>query len=228
MRLWVGILALLAATASARDGLAKKEKWVFRPAYTATHFRVKHLLISTVRGSFSQVEGEVYLDTDDMTQSSVSATVYIKSLATGDLRRDKRLKGLDFFNMGNYPWATFNSKHVEEDADGNLLVTGELTMHGISKEVTLEVEGPTPAVKDPDGIPARAISAHTRLDRKDFGMAWNHTLDGGGVEVGDEVIVEIDAELVPPPAAPPPPSPKPEAPAQQPHRSIEPTPPVKG
>ena len=197
----IALVLLLTVVLAPHSGHAKKEKWLFRPAYSAAQFKVKHLLITTVYGSFSQVEGELYLDPDDISQSSVNASINVNNLFSGDSKRDKLLKGKDFFWVATYPFMTFSSKRVELVSENRLLVSGELSLHGVSKEVTLEVDGPTPTVNDSNGIPSRAMAARTRLDRKDFGITWNETLDGGGVVVGDEVIVEINVELVR--AAPP-------------------------
>lgn len=198
--LWLCCLAL-SLLLGASPAAAKREKWRFQNNYSNAHFQVKHLLIGNVRGTFHRVDGEAVLDPDNISHSSVRARIYIGSLCTGNKQRDQWLQGKRFFDAARFPVMLFQSRKVEEDDGGHILVTGDLTLHGIRKEITLDLDGPTPAVNDRHGIATRAVTARAKLDRKDFGIVWNETLEGGGVVIGDEVLIEIDIELVRAPTA---------------------------
>lgn len=170
--------------------------WKIDPAHTAAQFAVKHLMISTVRGEFKGVTGAVIWDDQDVTKSSVDVTIDTKTVNTGEDARDKDLKSEEFFEVDKFPTMTFKSKKVEAAGSGILKVTGDLTIHGVTKEVVLNVEGPTAPVKDPWGNTRVAASATTQVNRQDFGVKWNANMDGGGVVVGDTVNITIDMEMV--------------------------------
>ncbi len=154
--------------------------WKIDPAHTAAQFAVKHLMISTVRGEFKGVTGTVTWDDQDVTKSKVDVKIDAKTVNTGEDARDM----------------TFTSKKVEAAGVGKLKVTGDLTIHGVTKEVVLDVEGPTAPVKDPWGNTRVAASATTKVNRQDFGVKWNANMDGGGVVVGDSVNITIDLEMI--------------------------------
>src|SRR5580693_4102751 len=175
-----GLAALLTLPASAATST-----WQIDPAHTAAQFSVKHLAISTVRGGFSNVKGTVILDDADISKSSVDVTIDVSTVDTRTPDRDKDLKSDKFFDVAHYPTMTFKSTKVEQAGAGKLKVTGDLTIRGTTKPV-----------KDPWGNQRSAVTATTKINRQDFGVKWNGTMDNGGVVVGDEVSITIDAEMV--------------------------------
>jgi len=186
-----GLAAILSLPASAATST-----WQIDPQHTAAQFSVKHLAISTVRGGFSKVTGTVIFDDKDVTKSTVDVTIDTTTVDTREPNRDKDLKSDHFFDVEHYPTMTFKSKKVEQVSPGKLKVTGDLTIHGVTKEVTLDVDGPTAPVKDPWGNQRVAVNATTKINRQDFGVKWNATMDNGGVVVGDDVSINIDAEMI--------------------------------
>lgn len=189
------VAAVLMAGA-AWQAAAATTTWKIDPAHTAAQFAVKHLMISTVRGEFKAVTGTVTWDDQDVTKSKVDVTIDAKTVNTGEEARDKDLKSEKFFEVEKFPTMTFTSKKVEAAGAGKLKVTGDLTIHGVTKEVVLDVEGPTAPVKDPWGNTRVAASATTKVNRQDFGVKWNANMDGGGVVVGDTVNITIDMEMI--------------------------------
>jgi len=187
----VGLAAALSLPAAAATST-----WQIDPAHSAAQFAVKHLGISTVRGAFTSVKGAVQFDDKDVTKSSVEVTVDVNSVDTRQPDRDKDLRSDHFFDAEHFPAITFRSKRVEQVSPSKLKITGDLTIHGITKEVVLDVDGPTAPVKDPWGNQRMAINATTKINRQDFGVKWNATMDNGGVVVGDEVSIIIDAEMI--------------------------------
>ena len=170
------------------------------PTHSSAHFSVRHLMISNVKGEFSKVTGTVTFDTDDPKASKVEATIDVASLHTRDEQRDGHLKSPDFFDVANFPTITFVSKSVEPDGHDEYLVKGDLTIHGVTKEETLHVEGPTAEVKDPWGNLKAGAAATGKINRKDFGLTWNAAMETGGVVVGEEVKISLDVELTRRPA----------------------------
>ncbi len=189
-------LSATLAAALALPAAAATTTWQIDPAHTAASFAVKHLMISTVRGEFKGVTGAVNWDDQDITKSTVDVTIDAKTVDTSEPNRDKDLKSDKFFDVEKYPTITFKSKRVEQVSVGKLKVTGELTIHGVTKEVVLDVEGPSASVKDPWGNTRTAISATTKVNRQDYGVKWNANIDGGGVVVGDDVNITIDLEMI--------------------------------
>jgi len=169
--------------------------WQIDPAHTAAGFAVKHLMISTVRGQFKGVTGTVTWDDQDVSKSSIDVTIDATTVDTTEPMRDKDLKSEKFFDVAKYPTITFKSKKIENVSAGKLKVTGDLTIHGVTKEAVLDVEGPSNAVKDPWGNTRVAASATTKVNRQDYGVKWNANIDGGGVVVGDDVNITIDLEM---------------------------------
>jgi polyisoprenoid-binding protein YceI len=186
-------LAALAALVPALV-LADATTWKIDPAHTQSSFTVRHLVISDVRGEFRTTNGSVRLDEQDPSRSAVEVVIDAASIHTRDDRRDAHLRSPDFFDVEKHPKITFKSSRVEKGGDG-FKVAGDLTMHGVTRPVLLEVSAPTPEIKDPTGMARRGVSARTILSRRDFGLSWNKMVEAGPV-VGDEVKVEIDAELV--------------------------------
>ena len=191
----IALTAGLAAALSLPAGAANSN-WQIDPAHSAAQFSVRHMAISTVRGAFSKVTGTVVFDDKDISKSTIDVAIDANSVDTRVPDRDNDLRSDKFFDVAHYPSITFKSKKVEQVAPGKLKVTGDLTIRGITKEVVLDVEGPTVPMKDPWGNTRVAANATTKINRQDFGVKWNATLDNGGVVVGDDVSIVIDVELV--------------------------------
>ncbi len=195
-------VAVLAATLSLPTAAATSI-WQIDPNHSAAQFAVRHLAISTVRGAFTKVNGTIQLDDKDISKSLVDVTIDAASVDTRVPNRDKDLRSDHFFDVEKYPTLTFKSTRVEQAEPGKLKVTGDLTVHGVTRQVVLDVEGPTAAVKDPWGNQRAAANATTKINRQDFGVKWNATMEGGGLVVGDDVAITIDVEMVQKPAAKP-------------------------
>jgi len=180
-------LALLAA--------AQTSTWTIDPKHSTAQFTVRHLAISNVSGNFTNVTGTIDLNEKDITQSQVSAVIDVSSVDTRVSDRDKDLRSPNFFDVEKYPTIEFKSKRIV-NSGGKLQVIGDLTMHGTTREVTLDVDGPTPELNDPWGNVRRGFSASTTLNRKDFGLTYNHALKTGEAVVGDNVKIQIDLELI--------------------------------
>jgi polyisoprenoid-binding protein YceI len=191
LALTAGVAAVLSLPAAAANS-----NWQIDSAHSSAQFSVRHLAISTVRGAFSKVTGTVALDDKDITKSTVDVTIDVTTVDTRESDRDKDLRSDRFFDVAHYPSMTFKSKKVEQVAPGKLKVTGDLTIRGTTKEVVLDVDGPTAPIKDPWGNQRAAATATTKVNRQDFGVKWNATLDNGGVVVSDDVSITIDVELV--------------------------------
>ena len=193
------ILRLLAAAAIVAPALAlgQATPWNIDPAHTHASFTVRHLMISNVRGEFQKTSGTVKIDEKDVTKSTVEAAIEAGSVDTRVEQRDQHLKSPDFFDAAKFPTLAFRSTKVEKAGEGKLKVAGDLTIHGVTKPVVLDVTGPTGEIKDPWGNARRGVSATATINRKDFGLSWNKMLEAGPV-VGDEVKIEIEAELVKP------------------------------
>jgi len=170
--------------------------WELDPAHTSVQFKVRHMMVSNVRGDFEKVSGNVTYDEDDISRSSANITIDANSINTRVAKRDKHLKSPDFLDAEKHPLLVFRSKRVETAGEGKLTVTGDLTIRGVTREVVLDVEGPTPPVKDLQGKMRVGGTASTKINRKDFGLTWNKAIETGGVVVGDEVEITIDIELV--------------------------------
>ena len=186
--------------------VAQTQTWYLDPPHSAAQFSVRHMGISTVRGTFTKVEG-VVVDSPDLSKASVNVTIDASSVDSRVQRRDDDLRSDHFFDVAKYPTITFKSKRVEAAGSGKLKVTGDLTIHGVTKEAVLDVDGPTPPMKDPRGNSHRGASATTTVSRADYGM---NTMSG---MIGDQVAIQLDVEMVdkapggPPPGGPPPPHP---------------------
>jgi len=157
-------------------------------------FKVRHMMISNVKGHFSKVSGELSLDESNISNSSIQASIEAASIETRDDQRDAHLKSADFFDVEKYPLLSFKSDKIKQN--GELSVEGDLTIHGVTRRVTFDIEGPTPPTKDPWGNTRVAISGSTKINRKDFGLTWNAALETGGILVGDEVTINLDVEFV--------------------------------
>ena len=188
-------LVLLVAVALFVPQASKAAAFDIDPAHSAATFSVKHLMVANVHGEFGKVTGTVNLDDKDITKSTVEATLDATSIRTHDEKRDEHLKSAEFFDVAKFPTLTFRSTKVEKGAKGKLKVTGDLTIHGVTKSVVLDVEGLSKESKDPWGNVKVGTSASTKINRKDFGLTWNKNLETGGVLVGEEVTINLDVEL---------------------------------
>lgn len=182
-------LSLVASLVFAVSAAAQVDTWKIDPAHSAAQFSIRHMGISTVRGNFTKVSGTVQFDAKDPAKSSIDATIDATSVDTRVEARDKHLRSPDFFDVEKYPTITFKSKRVEPAGDGKLKVTGDLTIHGTTKEVALDVDGPSAPTKDPMGNMRTGAEATTKISRSDFGVK------GAPGMVGDEVTITLDVEI---------------------------------
>ena len=190
-RLLLVITAAIAFTASA---FAQAKTWQIDPNHSAAQFSVRHMGISTVRGAFTKVSGTATYDPADVNKTALDVTIDASSVDTRVERRDNDLRSPNFFDVAKYPTLTFKSKHVEAAGAGKLKITGDLTIHGVTKEVVLDVDGPSAPVQDPKGNSHMGASASTKINRKDFGV------NGASAMVGDDIPITIDVELISPAA----------------------------
>jgi polyisoprenoid-binding protein YceI len=174
---------------------AQNSTWNIDPAHSSAQFTVRHLGISNVTGAFTKVSGSVVLNEKDITQSQVIATIDASSIDTRQPDRDKDLRSPNFLDVEKYPTLEFKSKRIVKSGD-KLQLVGDLTLHGTTREVTLDVDGPTPELTDPWGNLRHGFSATTTINRKDYGVVWNNTLKTGEAVVGDNVKIQLDVELV--------------------------------
>ena len=154
------------------------------------------MMISYVKGEFSQITGSLTFEPSNLSASHVEATINAATVSTRESQRDRHLRSSDFLDVNRYPTITFRSTKIVSAGENGYQVSGELTIHGITREAVLRVDSVTPEIKDPDGRLRRGASATTRIERKDFGLTWNAVLESGGFVVGDDVEVSIDAEFV--------------------------------
>jgi len=170
--------------------------WNIDPVHSVVEFKVKHMMISNVKGHFSKVSGTLTYDEATPEKSSVEATIDVSSIDTRDAQRDGHLKSADFFDAEKFPNITFKSTNVKSTGAARGMVEGDLTIHGVTRKVALNVEGPTEPGKDPWGNTRIGVTATTKISRKDFGLIWNAALETGGVLVGDEVTITLDVQFV--------------------------------
>jgi polyisoprenoid-binding protein YceI len=168
----------------------------FDPAHSSAHFVVRHMMISNVRGGFSNIQGEVQWDAANPAQSSVEATIDASTVNTNEPPRDAHLKSADFLDAEKFPTMHFKSTRVTPTGEGELDVAGNLTIHGVTKPVVLKVEGPTAAGKDPWGNIRIGASATTKIKRSEFGLTYNAALETGGILVGDDLKLELEVSLI--------------------------------
>jgi polyisoprenoid-binding protein YceI len=187
-------LAALTLGAVLANATARASTWQIDPAHTTVTFAVRHMMVTSVKGLFGRVTGTVDLEDKDVTRSSIDVQIDPKSVDTREPKRDAHLRSADFFDVARHPMVAFKSTRIERVGRDKLKVTGQLTLHGISKPVTLAVET-TPEIDD--ALLGRTRGAHAtgKLSRKEWGLTWNKTLDAGGVLVSDEVLLDIDVEM---------------------------------
>jgi polyisoprenoid-binding protein YceI len=187
----IRVLTLIAAVALAVSAAAQSNMWQIDPAHTSAQFAVRHMGVSTVRGAFTKVSGKVSYDSAHPEKTTLETTIQAASVDTRVDMRDNDLRSPNFLDVEKYPTITFRSRQTVAD-NGKLKITGDLTIHGVTKEVVLDVDGPTQEIKDPMGNRRMGATASTKINRKDFGV------NGGASVVGDELSITIDAELIQP------------------------------
>jgi len=168
-------------------------KWVIDPDHSVAAFVIRHLMVANVRGQFNKLSGIVFFDPSDIVNSSVEATIDVAGIYTGIQKRDDHLRSADFFDAANYPQITFRSDKAKITGSNRFSIAGDLTIHGITKTVTLDVEYSEPE-KSPYGERSIGFAATTRINREDFGLMWNQALESGGIMVGRDVQIFIDIE----------------------------------
>ncbi len=184
------LFSLIALIGTSAVGLAQTGTWQIDPAHSSAQFAVRHLGVSTVRGAFTKVSGSATYDAADPSKTTLSASIEASSVDTRVEMRDKDLRSPNFFDVEKYPTITFVSKHAKTAGEGRLQIVGDLTIHGVTKEVTLDVDGPSAPMKDPMGNERIGASATTKVNRRDFGV------NGAPGIAGDDVSITIDAELI--------------------------------
>lgn len=172
-----------------------QKNYVLDPAHSSVNFSVKHMMIAKVHGAFEKLSGKLIYDAENPANSSVEATIEAASINTREPARDTHLKSADFFDVEKFPHLLFKSTKVEGSV-GDLKVTGDLTIHGITQKVTFEVDGPTEEQKDPWGNLKIGLSASAKIKRKDFGLNWNAALEAGGILVGEDINISLDVQFV--------------------------------
>ena len=170
--------------------------WQIDPDHSSFQFKVRHLMVSNVKGDFTKVRGMVTIDEQNLNNLKVEITIDAASANTGHAKRDEHLRSADFFDVTKYPTITFVSMKIERTGANTLKVRGDLIIRGVTKEITVDVEGPTAEVKDPGGNFRRGATATAKINRQDFGIMWNRVLDTGGVVVSDEVNIYVEVELI--------------------------------
>ena len=170
--------------------------WSIDPAHSVAEFKVKHMMIAHVKGYFSKVSGTLTLDELDLDKSRIEASIDAASIETREPQRDAHLRSADFLDVERFPTLSFKSERISIVREGELAVEGDLTIHGVTRKVVFTVEGPTPPTKDPWGNTRVAVSATTKINRKDYGLTWNAALETGGILVGEEVTITLEVEFV--------------------------------
>ena len=196
MKSWISKTAFALAIAITLPVLAHADTWQIDPAHTNVEFSVRHMMISNVKGQFQKTSGTITINGNDPTSAKIDATIDAASINTRVDKRDAHLKSPAFLDVDKFPTITFKSTKVEAAGPGKWKVTGDLTLHGVTKPVVLDVEGTGTPITDPMGNTRAGASATTKIDRKDFGLVWNQPLETGGVMVGDDVAISIDVEAI--------------------------------
>jgi len=188
-------LAVALAVISAAVAGAQSPTWQIDPAHSQAAFTIRHMGISNVNGRFGNISGTITLDEKDLSKSTVTATVDTTTVDTGVAQRDGHLKSPDFFDCGKYPTMTFVAKSITRSGD-DYNITGDLTIHGVTKSVVLKLDAPDKEQLGPDNKLHRGFSATTTIHRQDFGLVWNGTLKSGDAMVGDDAKITLDIEAV--------------------------------
>lgn len=192
LRFWVLAAAAILVPPSA---WAQSATWTIDPGHSAATFSVRHMIVANVKGEFDGPVGTATFDPKDLATLRIDATIDARSINTRNKDRDADLKGASFFDVQKFPRITFKSKTVTVEGPGKLKVLGDLTIHGVTKPVTLAVDGPTQAIKDIWGGTRIGATATTTINRRDFGLVYNQMLEAGGAVVGDQVSITLEIEL---------------------------------
>ncbi|MEI6305613.1 MAG: YceI family protein [Deltaproteobacteria bacterium] len=190
------ITTVAAFIALALPTFALATSWSIDSDHSNVGFKVRHLMVSNVKGSFDKFTGTINIDDKDITKSKVEVNIDTNSVNTNVQKRDDHLRGADFFDVAKFPAMTFVSKKVAKAGKDKLKVTGDLTLHGVTKEVVLDVEGPSGEIKDPRGNIRKGATATAKINRKEFGLTYNSVLETGGVAVGEEVTITLEIEMI--------------------------------
>ncbi len=194
MKNFVKIIATAAILAM--PAVVSAAPWSIDAEHSSVGFKIRHMMVSNVKGDFTKFSGNVDIDDKDLSKTKVDAVIETASINTNVAKRDEHLKSPDFFDVVKYPTMTFVSKKVKKEGGNKLKIYGQLTMHGVTREVVLDVQGLDKSFKDPWGNIKRGASATTKINRKDFGLVWNKAMETGGVMVGDEVNIALEIELL--------------------------------
>jgi polyisoprenoid-binding protein YceI len=170
--------------------------WNLDPTHSVAEFKVKHMMISNVKGSFTGLSGVLTLNETDRTHSSVEATIDVKTIKTGDDKRDEHLRSADFFDAEKFPTITFKSTNIDAAGGADYVVSGDFTLHGVTRPITLKVEDISAPSKDPWGNQRIGLSASTKINRKEFDLVWNSALEAGGVLVGEDVTILLEVQFI--------------------------------
>ena len=181
---------------SANAPQATTSTWNIDPVHTTAEFKVRHMMITNVKGQFTGVTGVLTLDEQDATKSHVDTSIDAASINTREADRDTHLKSADFLDVEKFPTLTFASTRITRTGEGELEVEGDLTIHGVTRKIVFAVEGPTPPGTDPWGNKRIGWTATTKINRKDFGLNWNAALETGGILVGEDVTLTLDVQAV--------------------------------
>ena len=194
MKSFIKLIAVIVTLAI--PAFASASTWNIDPDHSNVGFKVRHLMVSNVKGSFDKHSGTIDINDKDITKSKVEVTIDTTSINTNVQKRDEHLRSADFFDVAKYPTMTFVSKKVAKAGEDKLKITGDLTLHGVTRQVVLDVDGLSKDSKDPWGNIRRGATASTKINRKDFGLVWNKALETGGVTVGEEVTITLEIEMI--------------------------------
>lgn len=190
------VISAITALLLAIPAMGAASVWKIDADHSNVGFKVRHMMVTNVQGHFAKYDGTVDIDDKDITKSKIQVVIDTASIDTNVVKRDEHLRSADFFDVTRYPTMTFVSKKIVKDGKERLRAHGDLTLHGVTREVVLDIEGPTAAYKDPWGNIKRGATASTKINRKDFGLLWNAAIKGGGVIVGDDVNIILEIQLV--------------------------------
>jgi len=192
-RYWIALFLCLAV---GMPSIATAATYQLDADHSSIQFKIRHLTVSNVTGTFNKFKGAASIEGEDLATLKVEVTIDAASIDTGHQKRDEHLRTPDFLDAAKYPTITFVSKKILKGDPGKIKVIGDLTLHGVTREITVDLEGPTPEIKDPWGNFRRGATGTAKIDRRDFGITWNAVLDSGGLVVGNEVSIQIDIEWV--------------------------------
>lgn len=190
------LIALVALPMLLLPGLASASSWSIDPAHSYIGFRVRHMMVTNVFGTFDRYSAKIVLDDKAAENSRIEVAIETASVNTNMQKRDEHLRSADFLDVANHPSMTFVARNVSKSGDDRYRVAGDLTLRGVTRPVVLVVEGGSQEIKDPWGNIRRGASATTTINRKEFGLNWNAVLESGGVVVGDEVTIILNIELI--------------------------------